>query len=243
MRPLSTALPLPARAWRRIAVLAAALVVLIATPAVAAGPGGYGISPVRAPFAVLTTNQLVPPGGGFNQLYYLSTSGTTGRTRLPFPLTVYNQTYRNIAISSNANVQFGVVSPNGVPDTSMNTDCLPSARDWGAPVALVLWHEWRFNTAGGEGIFLRTQGRAPNRTFTISWQGQFNVSANAPANAQVTFREGSQTMLFTYGESVYQNLAQIGVQSRLKTSYTERYCNNHGVYPTNGDRLRIVHVD
>jgi hypothetical protein len=243
MRPLSTVLP--TRLARRAVVLAAALVVLIATPAVAAGPGGYGIAPGRGTFATLTTNQLVPPGGGNDQMFYLSTSGTTGRSRLPFPLKVYNQTYRNIAISSNGNVQLGVVSPGGDPDIWRDDrDCIPTVRDFGAAVIFPLWSfGMRYNTAGGEGIYLRTQGTFPHRTFTISWQGQFQVSADAPANFQVAFREGSQTMTFTYGELTPQILVSIGIQSRLKGAYTQWYCHERGIYPTEGTRLTLGHVN
>src|SRR5690349_8182769 len=136
MRPLSTAL---LRLARRAVVLAAAVVLLVATPALAA-PGGYGVAPGTGAFAVLTTNQLVPTGGGNNQLFYLSTSGTTGRTRLPFPLRVYNTTFQNIAISSNGNIQLGVVSPGGDPGIwQSDADCIPTTRDFGAAVIFPLW--------------------------------------------------------------------------------------------------------
>ena len=101
----------------------------------------------------------------------------------------------------------------------------------------------RYNTAGGEGIYLRTQGPAPNRTFTISWQGQFQVSAVAPANFQVTFREGSQTMTFTYGELTPQILVSIGIQHRTRSAYTQWYCHERGIYPTNGTRLTLGHIN
>jgi hypothetical protein len=243
MRQLSAPL-LPVRLIRRAVVLAVALVLVVATPALAA-PGGYGVAPGTGAFAVLTTNQLVPVGGGFDQMYYLSTSGTTGRTRLPFPVRVYNQTFQNIAISSNGNIQLGVVSPEGDPGIWLSdADCIPTTRDFGAAVIFPLWSfGMRYNTAGGEGIYLRTQGTAPRRTFTISWQGQFQVSAVAPANFQVTFREGSQTMAFTYGVLTPEILVSIGIQGRMKMAYTQWYCHERGIYPTNGTRLTLVHVD
>jgi hypothetical protein len=242
MRPLSIAL-LPVRLIRRAVVLAVALVLVVATPALAA-PGGYGVAPGTGTFARLTTNQLVPTGGGFNQMFYLSTSGTTGRTRLPFPIKAYNQTFRNIAISSNGNIQLGVVSPGGDPSPRNDDECIPTARNFGATTIFVLWSFGaRYNTAGGEGIFLRTQGKAPNRTFTISFQGQFQVSADAPMNAQVIFRENSQTLRFVYGQLTGQTLVAIGIQSKLKVSYTQWYCRGQGIYPTNGTRLTLGHVN
>jgi hypothetical protein len=253
MRRLSTDLSRPARAWRRGIVLATALVLtaVMATvssaagpSATATGPGGYGVAPTTGTFARLTTNQLVPSGGGFNQMYYLSTSGTTGRTRLPFPIKVYNATFQRIAISSNGNIQLGLASPAGYPGIRMDSECIPTARDFAATTIFVLWSfGLRYNTAGGEGIFLRTQGTAPNRTFTISFQGQFQVSADAPANAQVTFRENSQKITFTYGTLTPQTLVAIGIQHRTRAAYTQWFCNGSGVYPTQGTQLSLGHVN
>src|SRR5215203_2295835 len=110
MRPLSTALP---RLARRAVVLAVAFVLVTASPAVAA-VGAYGIAPGTGTFAVLTTNDLTTDTTN-DQMFYLSTAGTTARTRLPFPLRVYDATFQRIAISSNGNVQFGIASPGGNP--------------------------------------------------------------------------------------------------------------------------------
>ena len=238
MRPLRTSRSLPARLVRRVTVLVAAFVLLVATPAGAA-VGAYGIAPGTGTFAYLTTNNLASDTTN-DQMFYLSTSGTTARTRLPFPLRVYDATFRRIAISSNGNVQFGIASPGGNP-TSFH-ECIPTTTDFEAATAFVLWGIGLRYGGPGEGIFLRTQGTAPNRTFTISWQGEFQVSAEAPANAQVTFRENSRTITYTYGELTTQTLVSIGIQSRLQDSYTERYCNGHGRYPTNGTRLKLGYV-
>jgi len=234
MRPLF----IVPRIARRAVVLAAALVLVAPTSAVAA-VGAYGIAPGTGTFAVLTTRNLATDSTN-DQMFYLSTSAT-GLLRPPFPIRVYDATFRRLAISSNGNVQFGIASPGGNPTSSF--ECLPTTTDFGAATAFVLWGiGLRYNTTAGEGIFLRTQGQAPNRTFTISWQGEFQVSAEAPANAQVTFRENSRTITYTYGELTLQNLVTIGIQSRFRDSYTERYCDGDGRYPTNGTRLTLGYV-
>jgi len=244
---------------RRLVYRAAALVLVsAAAPAVAtgpagvdsasfhppAGPGGYGIAPGTGRFALLTATNLRTTPGGAAELYYLSTNGT-GPNRLPFPLKVYNQTYRQIAISSNGNIQLGVVSPGGDSGAwTDDDDCIPTVRDFGSAVIFPLWSfGMRYDTAGGEGIFVKTYGKYPNRTFTVSWQGEFQVSAEAPANFQVTFREGSQNMAFTYGELTGQTLVSIGIQSRTKAAYTQWYCHGLGIYPTAGTRLTLGHVN
>jgi hypothetical protein len=138
---------------------------------------------------------------------------------------------------SNGTVQFGVTSPGG--NATPFQKCLPTT-DVGAAV-LVLWGELGYG-GSGEGIFLRTQGTKPNRTFTISWQSHFIVSAPTEANAQVTFRENSRTITFQYGEVTFQTLVTIGIQSRSQLAYTEWYCGGKGRYPVNGMRLNLGYV-
>ena len=111
----------------------------------------------------------------------------------------------------------------------------------GRPSIEVLWGELVFG-GNGSGVFTRTQGTAPHRRFTVSWQGFFAVSAPTTANAQVTFREDSQNIVFQYGPTTFQNLVTIGIQSKQQLSWATRYCNAVGMYPTNGTKLTLVHM-
>ncbi len=110
------------------------------------------------------------------------------------------------------------------------------------PLSIVPRALGRCDEFPGQGIVLRTQGTPPNRTFTISWQGEFQVSAEAPANAQVTFRRNSRTITYTYGRTTTQTLVAIGIQPRLRDSFTERYCEGQGRYPGDGTRLTLGYV-
>ena len=50
-------------------------------------------------------------------------------------------------------------------------------------------------------------------------------------------------MTFTYGELTTQTLVAIGIQHRTRSAYTQWYCAGSGVYPTDGTRLTLGHVN
>jgi hypothetical protein len=225
------------RSWpRRVATaftVAVAAVILTATQASAVTTGHYNFAASGgASFAFLTSNNLVS-GQADDALYYLTTTGS-GVHRLPFALHLYNQTYKNIAISTNGNVQPGVISPGGT--TAFTNTCLPSAT-FGKPAVLPFWDDLFFDstdTSHGfmEGVFVRTSGSAPHRKFLISWQGHFFSASSALVEAQVVFNEGSQTVQYIYGLSGSStnpesggSSATIGIQSKQQLSSTQWSCN------------------
>ena len=217
-------------------VLAAVLVLLTSNPAAAAGPGAYAIVPGTGTFTTLTTNNLAPQGAGGGQVFYLSTTGT-GVNRLPFPLHLFNQFYTNVAIGSYGNVQPGV--PVGEGKSDLPSGCLPTST-FGKPAIMALWGEVVYG-GGSSGIFLRTQGVKPHRTFLISWQGVFAVSAPTTARAQAIFREDSQTITLVYGMTTRQTSVVVGIQSKQQLTWAQRYCDGSGVYPTKGTKLTLNH--
>jgi hypothetical protein len=225
------------------------------TQAAAAGPGRYDAPQIArdATFALLTSGNLMPPGiqqdnGG--RLFDLSTTGT-GLQRLPFPLFLYNQKYSNVAISSNGNIQPGVTSPGGLLGNWGIMGCrfplhtTPTA-DQSKPVVSVFWGPLYYDTTatghGVEGVFLRTTGAAPHRTFTVSWQAQDLDADGGPILAQAVFREGVQTVTFLYGSTVQsRDYLVIGLQSKQElssTAYAE--CDGTGAPP--GTRLTWTHT-
>jgi hypothetical protein len=222
----------------RFGVVAAAAVVLLAASAVGttaaaapAGPGAYGIVPGTGAFTLFSTNNL---GGGSNQVVYLSTTGS-GLHRLPFPLRFYNQSYNNVAVSTEFNVQLGLTSGAYAGDPA--SECVPNTTL--GPSVMVAWSQIGTSVSG---VFVRTAGTAPHRTFTIQWQGSYTISAEAPINAQVTFREDSQTITITYGTVTTETFLVVGVQSKQQLAYTEWFCNGEGRTPATGMQLKLVHV-
>jgi hypothetical protein len=221
----------------------AAILALMALPgSAAAAPGNYTINAGSgASFSLLTAHNLVS-GAADDALYYLSTSAP-GLQGLPFPIKAYNHTYHNIAVSTNGNVQLGVVSPNG--STAYNNTCLPTAT---FPTATIMpfWDDLAFDsndTAHGftEGVFRQTLGKAPHRRFIISWQGhEFTISNTNPlVFAEVIFTEGSQKLTFVYGLNGGAS-ATVGVQAPQQQTSAQWSCNSPtGV--TSGETLTLVH--
>lgn len=230
-------------AW--IAAFAAAVLLTAANPGATAAsgdPGTYGIVPGAGTYAAMsgTSNNLLPGGGTGSQLFYLSTT-STGILRLPFQLHLFNQFYANIAISGNGNVQPGITSPGGTADLG-NGACPPTNAFSGKPAVLPFWAELVYPGGSTSGIFVRTQGTAPHRTFTVAWQGVFGGSFVSSVNAEVIFREDSQDVTYLYGTVTPQeNLVTIGIQSKQVLSWAARYCGGAGIYPSNGTKLTLRH--
>jgi hypothetical protein len=226
--------------------IAAAVVLLTAATASAAGPGpgGYQITDATGTFSLLTTNNLVS-GTQDDAIFYLSTTGPAGR-RLPFALHLFNQTYKNIAVSTNGNIQPGVTPPGG--SSRFGNDCLPSSA-FGRPAVMPFWDDLIFNSSDTslgfrQGIFTRTTGTAPHRRFTVSWQGRRLVGSTGPAVlAQVIFEEGSQNLSFVYGLDGGDS-ATIGIQSKQQLTWAQWVCNS-GIANavSSGERLRLTHFN
>lgn len=234
----------------RSALVAVAIVVLTATQAGAVTTGTYAIAKTTgASFTFLTSGNLVPPNSQADDvLYYLSTTGS-GINRLPFALHLYNQSYTNIAVSTNGNVQPGVISPGG--SATFSNDCLPTGQV-GKPLVAPFWDDLFFDsgdTSHGfmEGVFVRTSGTAPNRKFMVSWQGHFFSASSALVEAQVIFTEGSQTVRYIYGLNGTStnpqsggSSATIGIQSKQQLSFTQWSCNQANAVGS-GVKLTLTH--
>jgi hypothetical protein len=225
------------------AAATAALVLLTAAQALAAAPlGTYDISGTTtgSTFTVLSRGNLVH-GLVDDQLFFLSTTGS-GLHRLPFPLRLYNQTYQNIAISSNGNVQFGVLPGQG--STEFRNDCLTTAA-FGHPALLAYWDDLFFDSADTsrgfpQGIFTRVSGTAPHRTFLISWQGEENHDQALSALAQAFFTEGSPNVTVIYGTTGALS-ATIGIQAKQQLISSQWSCNgNVNPAETAGERLDLT---
>src|SRR5262249_43864057 len=137
--------------------------------------GHYSISATGGAVFPLQTSGNLVSGTVDDHVYYLSTTGS-GLERLPFTIKFYNHGYKKIGISSNGNVQFGV-DPVNVPGSgAYSNDCLATA-SFSKTVAMPFWDALGFNTADSslgydQGIFVKTKGSPPHRTFAINWQGE-----------------------------------------------------------------------
>ena len=138
---------------------------------------------------------------------------------LPFPFSLYDQTFTSINLSSNGNAQFVTT------DTAFTNQCLP----WtGHNYTIFPYWDDLYLVNSGFGIFTSVSGTAPNRIFNIEWRAQY-FPGSGSANFELRLYEG-QTNRFDviYGAvSGGANSATAGVQ-RDDTCFTEFFCNSPG---------------
>ena len=83
---------------------------------------------------------------------------------LPFPYSLYDQTFNSINLSSNGNAQFTTT------DAAFTNQCLPwNTHDY---TIFPYWDDL-YLVNGGFGIFTSISGSAPNRIFNIEWRAQY----------------------------------------------------------------------
>src|SRR3982751_1795792 len=99
---------------------------------------------------------------------------------LPFPFTLYGQTFTSVNLSSNGNAQFVTT------DTDYTNQCLPwSSHDY---TIYPYWDDL-YLVNSGFGIFTSLSGTAPNRIFNIEWRAQY-YPGSGTANFELRLYEG-----------------------------------------------------
>ena len=93
---------------------------------------------------------------------------------LPFPFTLYDQSFTSINLSSNGNAQFVTT------DATFTNPCLP----WTTHNYTIFpyWDDLYLVNAGF-GIFTSISGTAPNRIFNIEWRAQYFPGAALPTSS------------------------------------------------------------
>jgi hypothetical protein len=133
-----------------------------------------------------------------DSLITLSRSAS-GEAHLPFRLPAYGTTYSSVQVNSNGTLTFGATGGSN----AWNNEALPTAQ-FTAPTMFPFWDDLFIDPADTslpfqQGIFTRTTGEAPHRTFTISWQGRAFGNTAYAVLAQVIFHQGSQNVQYRYG--------------------------------------------
>jgi hypothetical protein len=145
---------------------------------------------------------------------------------LPFPYTLYDQTFTSVRVSSNGNLQF--VSNNAafantcpLPTSVFNFAILPHWDDLCTSVGCG-------TTPGTLGIFTSVSGVAPNRIFNIEWRVVYFPGTDT-ANFEVRLFEGQHRFDVIYG-TVTQggSSASVGVQRDTGSLFTQFSCNTPG---------------
>jgi len=139
---------------------------------------------------------------------------------LPFPYTLYDQTYTSLNVDSNGTEQFGSNS-----STFTNT-CLPFTTH---PYIILPYWDDLYNVNSGFGIFTSISGTAPNRIFNIEHRSQY-FPGSGSANFEVRLYEGQTRFDVIYGTVTNGNTsATAGVQkSDSPATFDQYFCNGSG---------------
>jgi hypothetical protein len=122
---------------------------------------------------------------------------------LPFPFTLYDQTYTAVNVSSNGRLDFVVPNEPG----GFQTACLPAPPNIG-PYDFSIFSVWQDQRTdfgltgcasfpgGNCGIFTSVSGSAPNRIFNIEWRTVLFNDNNATQNHEVRLYENDPNLKF-----------------------------------------------
>jgi hypothetical protein len=139
---------------------------------------------------------------------------------LPFPVTVYDQTFTAATISSNGTVQFTM------PFSPHYSNVVLPTSTFGLAI-LPYWDDLRTDVGGG-GVFTQTTGVAPDRVFHIRFNAVYLNCTSCVADFELRLYESLAGFDVIYGRSSEKGSATIGVQ-RSSTGPSTSYSNSPGV--------------
>src|SRR4029450_10434533 len=137
---------------------------------------------------------------------------------LPFPYTLYNQTFTMVNLSSNGNAQFVTT------DTAFTNQCLP----WTTHNYTIFpyWDD-RYLVKSGFGIFTSVSGTAPNRILNIEWRAQY-FPGSGSANLELRLYEGQTRFDVIYGTLTNGNTSATAAVQQNDTNFLQYFCNGVG---------------
>jgi hypothetical protein len=149
---------------------------------------------------------------------------------LPFPFTLYNQTFASINLSSNGNAQLTTT------DTTFTNQCLP----W-LTHNYTIYPYWDdlYLVNSGFGIFTSINGTAPNRIFNIEWRAQY-FPGTGSANFELRLYEGQSRFDVIYGTITNGNTSATAGVQRDDNCFNQYFCNGVGGPATGGWTLTSV---
>ncbi len=145
---------------------------------------------------------------------------------LPFPYTVYGQSFTTVNVSSNGNLQFNSAI-TGLND--FINDCLPVTNRAYSYTIYAFWDD-QITTPAGKGIFTSVTGVAPNRIFNIEFRTcgfstATTCAAGTDSNYEIRLYEGQTRFDLIYGVmGLTGSSATTGIQ-RDASTYAQYSCN------------------
>src|SRR4029077_16791901 len=148
---------------------------------------------------------------------------------LPFPYTLYDQTFTTANVDSNGTLQFANAS-----STFTNT-CLPFVGH--SYIILPYWDDL-YNVNSGFGIFTSISGTAPNRIFNIEHRSQY-FPGSGSANFEIRLYEGQTRFDVIYGTVTNGNTSATAGVQKNDTVFTQYFCNGTGGAATGGQSYTL----
>jgi hypothetical protein len=143
---------------------------------------------------------------------------------LPFPFTLYGQSFNAVNLSSNGNAQFTTT------DTAFTNVCLPwTQHDY---TIFPYWDDL-YTVNSGFGIFTSISGTAPNRILNIEWRAQY-FPGSGSANFELRLYEGQTRFDVIYGTVSEGNTSATAGVQRDDACFNQYFCNGSGGPPTGG---------
>jgi len=149
---------------------------------------------------------------------------TVTTVALPFPFTLYGQTFTSINLSSNGNAQFMTT------DTAFTNVCLPWPQH---NYTIFPYWDDLYLVNSGFGIFTSVSGTAPNRIFNIEWRAQY-FPGSGNANFELRLYEGQTRFDVLYGTVSNGNTSATAGVQRDDACFNQYFCNGSGGPPTGG---------
>jgi hypothetical protein len=143
---------------------------------------------------------------------------------LPFPYSLYDQTFNSINLSSNGNAQFTTT------DNAFTNQCLP----WTSHNYTIFpyWDDL-YLVNSGFGIFTSVSGTAPNRIFNIEWRTQY-YPGTGTARFELRLYEGQNRFDVIYGTADMGNTSVTAGVQKNDATFDQYFCSGSGGQSTGG---------
>jgi elongation factor P hydroxylase len=151
---------------------------------------------------------------------------------LPFPYTLYDQTFTSVNISSNGRLDFVTINE---PGTGPLNRCLPAPPNVG-PYDYTIFPYWDdLVTSGvGNGIFTSVSGSAPHRVFNIEFRTVYQANNSQHAHFEVRLYEDRTRFDVIYVTVDRGNTTATAGVEKNNTNFTQYLCNGFGSAATGG---------
>jgi len=160
---------------------------------------------------------------------------------LPFPFTLYDQTYTGVNVSSNGNAQFTTT------ENAFTNVCLPwNSHDY---TVFPYWDDLRTDNLGWAGctgypggtcgIYTSVTGSAPNRIFNIEWRAVYFNNTAQHANFELRVYEGQTRFDLIYCMVDQGNTSATAGVQKNDTIFTQYFCNGSGGAATGGQSYTL----